>query len=163
MTAGVTVRDAEPGDVAAICGFGARVVPGLYRPLLGEESARSQVDMWWTRERIGAAVSARETVVAESDGEIVGVGERGTWEGEHVIWKLYVDPELRGRGIGKDLVTGLIAQLPPGTPRIRVEHFEANGRAGRFYEREGFAYLHTREHPENPALNVVWRERDLAR
>ncbi len=120
MTAGVEVRDAEPGDVDAICAFGARVVPDHYRPLLGDEPAEQQVVLWWTPERIGESVSAGEAVVAVKDGGVVGVGERGTWEGDHVIWKLYVAPELRGRGIGRELIAGLVAQLPDDATRICV-------------------------------------------
>ncbi len=161
MTDDAVVRDAEPGDVAAICAFGERVVPDHYRPLLGDEAARQQVDLWWTAERIGASVSAGEAVVAVRDGEVVGVGERGTWEGDHVIWKLYVAPELRSRGIGRHLIAALEAQLPADATRICVEHFAANERAGQFYEREGFREMRVAKHPSDPARHVVWRERDL--
>ncbi len=161
MTDDVLVRDAEPGDVAAICAFGARVVPDHYRPLIGDEAARRQVEQWWTPERIGATVSAGEVVVAERAGQVVGVGERGTWEGDHVIWKLYVDPELRGRGVGPRLIAGLVAHLPEGATRICVEHFAANERAGLFYEREGFRLMRTAKHPSDPAQHVVWRVREI--
>ncbi len=158
---GVTVREAEPADVAGICAFGARVVPDVYRPLIGDEGARHQVDAWWTEERMGTAVGGGQVVVAELDGGIVGVGERGEWEGDHVIWKLYVDPELRGRGIGKDLIAGLVAQLPADATRFCVEHFAANERAGRFYAREGFRRMRVAHSASDPAQDVVWRVREL--
>lgn len=67
-----------------------------------------------------------------------------------------------GRGVGPRLVEALIRQLPSGTVRLCVEHFAANERAGSFYEREGFTV--ERVEPSgtgDPALDVVWRVRDL--
>lgn len=154
------VRRATPGEIDAICEFGAVHIPGHYEPLLGPEAARAQVDQWWTRDRIARAVAEGRAVVAVEDGTILGVGEWSIYEGSPVIWKLYVHPSARGRGIGPQLLGRIFDDVPEEASRIRVEHFAANTRAGDFYAREGFEVIGTAQHP-NPALRVTWRERAL--
>lgn len=158
---GPWVRDAVVGDVAAICRFGDRHIRDHYAPIIGPGPAQAQVERWWNAEHIGAAVRAGRVVVAESEGEVVGVGQRGMAGSEHVIYKLYVDPAFRGRGVGPRLVAGLVAQLPAGVGRLAVEHFAGNTRAGAFYEREGFAVERVEPGPTD-ALAVVWRARRWA-
>ena len=80
-----------------------------------------------------------------------------------MVYKLYVHPQHRGRGLGPQMLAGLIRQLPATVDRLYVEHFVVNERAGAFYEREGFTVERTAPSPtEDPALGVVWRVRQLA-
>lgn len=156
------VRDAEPADVPAICRFGEAHIPPHYAPLIGAEAADAQVRNWWSQTQISAAVAAGLVVVAEADGEVIGVGQRGRAGDDHVVYKLYVHPEHRGSGLGPRLLDALIAQLPPDVDRLYIEHFAANERAGDFYDREGFTVERVEPSPtQDPALAVVWRARDL--
>lgn len=157
------VRDAEHHDVAAICRFGDTHIRPHYAPLIGAEAADDQVRRWWNETQIDAAVAAGLVVVAETDGRLVGVGQRGRRGADHVVYKLYVHPQHRGRGVGPQLLDGLIRQLPADVDRLFIEHFVANERAGAFYEREGFAVERIEPSPTgDPALGVVWRARRLA-
>lgn len=154
------VRDARHDDMAAICGFGQAHIRPHYAPLIGAEAADGQVRRWWNETQIGAAVAAELVVVAEADGQIVGVGQRGRREADHVVYKLYVHPRRRGRGLGPRLLAALTAQLPADADRLWIEHFVANERAGAFYEREGFVVERIEASPtDDPALGVVWRAR----
>ncbi|MFI2753854.1 GNAT family N-acetyltransferase [Cellulomonas sp. P22] len=156
------VRSAERADVAAICQFGEAHIRPHYTPLIGARAADAQVRAWWSQVQIDAAVSEGLVVVAEVDGQVVGVGQRGLSGADQVIYKLYVDPQRRGRGVGPRLVEALIQQLPSGSVRLCVEHFAANERAGSFYEREGFTTERVEPNPTGDrALDVVWRARDL--
>jgi len=132
------VRDAEHDDVAAICRFGEAHIRPHYAPLIGAEAADEQVRRWWNETHVGAAVAEALVVVAEADGQIVGVGQRGRRGADHVVYKLYVHPQQRGRGLGPQLLDALTRQLPAHADRLYIEHFVANERAGAFYEREGF-------------------------
>jgi GNAT superfamily N-acetyltransferase len=164
MTSGAepAVRDAAQADVGAICRFGEVHIPPHYAPLIGPEAAAAQVRNWWNESRISQAVAAGAVVVAESDGQVVGVGQRGRAGDDHVVYKLYVHPEHRGGGLGPRLLDALIGQLPPDADRLCIEHFAANERAGAFYEREGFTVERIEPSPtRDPALAVVWRARDL--
>jgi len=156
------VRDAVPADVAAICRFGERFIEDHYAPIIGPEAAAAQVRDWWNAETIAAAVDAGLVVVAEGEGEILGVAQRGRHGDDHVVYKLYVHPRHRGRGIGPRMLDALIAQLPPGTDRLYIEHFAGNVRAAAFYEREGYHVARREPSPTgDPALAVVWRVRRL--
>jgi GNAT superfamily N-acetyltransferase len=158
------VRTAGPNDVADICQFGTAHVRAHYAPLIGAPAADEQVHRWWNEAYLSTAVRDGLVVVAELDGELVGVGQRGRRGTDHVIYKLYVHPEHRGRGVGPQLIDALVQQLPADVDRLYVEHFAANGRAGAFYERQGFAVQHVEKGAGgDPAMDVVWRVRELAR
>lgn len=156
------VRPATHDDLDAIVAFGAAHVPTHYAPIIGADAAHQQVELWWTHDRLGPAVATGGRIVAEAGGQIVGVAERGEWQGEPVIWKLYVHPEHRGRGIGRTLLHAVIDGLPGSPRRIVLEHFAGNRRAAAFYEREGFVHLRTDPAANgDPAAATVWRARDL--
>ncbi|HEX6947764.1 MAG TPA: GNAT family N-acetyltransferase [Acidimicrobiia bacterium] len=160
----LVIRDAGVGDVPAICRFGEDFIEDHYAPLIGREAAAAQVRAWWSVEAISQAVNAGLVVVAESEGRLLGVGQRGRHGDDHVVYKLYVHPEHRGRGIGPKLLDALIRQLPADVDRLYIEHFAANTRAGEFYEREGYAVDRIEPSPSGaPALDVVWRVRRLDR
>ena len=74
------VRDAERGDVAAICRFGEAHIRPHYAPLIGAEAADEQVRRWWNEAHLGAAVAGGLVVVAEADGQILGVGSAAAVE-----------------------------------------------------------------------------------
>lgn len=151
---GVVLRVAGPDDVPALVRFGEDVVPAHYAPLIGEAAARAQVRDWWRPEQLAEAVAAGQVVLAEADGALVGMAQRGRWGADHVVWKLYVHPDHRGTGLGPRLLAQLTAGLDGD--RVLLEHFAANERAAAFYEREGFAV----DHVEPSAVgDVVWRVR----
>ncbi|MET9630903.1 GNAT family N-acetyltransferase [Lentzea sp. NPDC006480] len=151
------IRAATAGDIAGICRFGEEHIPPLYTPLIGAEAAREQL-RFWTEAQIARAVTRNLMVVATRDDEIVGVGQRGrrdpAADSDHVIYKLYLHPGVRGQGIGPRLIEALSGQID--ADRIYVEHFRENERAARFYEREGFKI----EREEN---GIVWRSRPITR
>ncbi len=93
---GVEIRGARitdvPGTLALVERFAGR----------GEILPRSMGDMYQT---------VREWVVAEQAGEIVGCGSLVIlWADLAEIRSLVVAPELQGMGIGRQLVTALLAQ-----------------------------------------------------
>jgi GNAT superfamily N-acetyltransferase len=157
------LRDAERDDVVAICRFGEAHIRPHYAPLIGAEAADQQVHRWWNETYVGKAVADGLVVVAEVDGQLVGVGQRGRSGADHVVYKLYVHPQHRGRGLGRQLLDALIRQLPADADRLCIGHFVANERAGAFYEREGFTVERIESSPTgDPALSMVRRARHLA-
>lgn len=154
------MRLASPDELEAILDFGAMHIPDHYDPLLGSAAAQAQVDDWWTPERMSAAIGEGRVVVAEEQGEVLGVAEWSLYDGVPTIWKLYVNPSRRGEGIGPRLIAAIEDHLPEGADRIWVETLAVNRRARAFYEREGFREFRTVEH-SNPTMNVVWFERSL--
>ncbi len=155
--------DAVDDDVAAICEFGEAHIRPHYAPLVGAEAADEQVRRWWSEPYVAAVVAERLVVVAEAQGQLVGVGQRGRAGAEHVVYKLYVHPDHRGRGLGLRLLEALAGRLPADADRLWVEHLAVNERAAAFYERESFTVDRVEPSPTgDPALGVVWRVRRLA-
>lgn len=154
------VRVAVPGDVASMCEFGEAHIRAHYAPLIGADAADAQVRDWWNSTALAAAVEAGVVVVADADGQLVGVGQHGRNGTEHVVYKLYVHPRYRGGGIGRLMLAALTEQLPSDADRLYIEHFAANARAGAFYEREGFEVERIEPSASgDPARDVVWRVR----
>lgn len=158
----MVIRTAAVADVAGIVSFGRAVIAEHYAPLIGAGAARAQVDRWWQAGSIGEAVDAGLVVIAEGDGEVVGVGQRGQVGAEHVIWKLYLHRAHRGRGLGLRLLQALVDRLPEDAERVWIEHFAANEQAGRFYEREGFAIQRVEASTDGVGTDQVWRVRPVA-
>jgi GNAT superfamily N-acetyltransferase len=86
------------------------------------------------------------------------------------IYKLYVHPEWRGRGVGPLLLDAVIATMPTHATHVEIEHFAANERAARFcdrqgyrvYDRQGYRVDHVSADPSgDPALAIVWRTKAL--
>ncbi len=80
-----------------------------------------------------------------------------------MVYRLYVHPGHRCRGLGLRLLDALTSALPADAERLFIEQVEAHGRAAALYQREGFTVDRIESSPTgDPALGVVWRSRPLS-
>jgi ribosomal protein S18 acetylase RimI-like enzyme len=82
-------------------------------------------------------------VVAEVEGRIVGLLalKHETWNRRAVIWHLYVDPSVRGQGIGRALIEEAIQTAQRWSARcLWLETQNINHGAIQFYRRLGFQW-----------------------
>lgn len=157
----VTIRLAEVDDLDDIVAFAADVIPGHYSSILGAAAAQRQL-AWWTPERMRPAIEAEQVHLAIDNELIIGVVETGRMGDDFVVWKLYLAPDYRGRSLGRELLGRAVAPLRKETGHVLVEHFAGNVRAGKFYEREGWAVVRTETSSSgDPAAAVVWRRLDV--
>jgi GNAT superfamily N-acetyltransferase len=140
----VAIRAATAADIpslagvqlrSALAGF-AHIFPGSIPKPTQHELEPEWADL--------VAASDRSVIVAEADGEIVGVVAYGSdreagFGTDCVLLKLYVVPEHGGRGLGSLLYDRAIAGLSrSGFTRARLWVLERNLTARRMYERRGW-------------------------
>ena len=83
-------------------------------------------------------------LVAEKDGKVAGYASYGEWRAfdgyRHTVeHSVYVDKDLRGGGIGKQLMLDLIARAKAGGMHVMIAAIEAENRASiALHERLGF-------------------------
>jgi ribosomal protein S18 acetylase RimI-like enzyme len=132
--AGVVIRPLEETDIGAIVSIDEKIA-GAYRPEV------------WER-RIGYYVrrDPEASLVAEVDGEVVGFmlgevrsGEFGLEEPTGWIEVLGVDPDRRGRAIGRRLADAMLEHFRArGAKSVRTLVDETMDGVGRFFGSLGF-------------------------
>ncbi len=135
----MTVRPIEPGDVPAVV--------GLVRELADYEHAAHEVRL--TGEQLHAALFGDSPalfghVALGPDGDVVGTAlwflNFSTWRGTHGVYleDLYVRPQHRGSGLGRDLLRTLAATcVERGYGRLEWSVLDWNAPSIEFYRRAG--------------------------
>lgn len=134
------VRAATEADVAAIRDVLVRTWHATYDAIFGVEQVNTITSAWHTPERIraGLAEPGNLTLVAEVDGQVVGTLGAGISGRSVALHRLYILPEMQGRGLGKGLFKAMVRHYPEAG-RITLEVEPRNRPAIAFYERLGFA------------------------
>ena len=134
----VTITPATPEDVPVVYGFVRKIA--AYEKL-SHEVVATQEDF---REALFGPVPRAETVLACRDGEPVGFAlffhNFSTFTGKAGLYleDLFVDPEYRGRGIGKALLAHLAGiARQRGCPRFEWTVLNWNTPAIEFYKSLG--------------------------
>lgn len=141
----VTIRRATTDDADTIARIHvaswreayAGIVPETYLASI-DEDVRGQ--RW--RDILGQGGS--QTWLAEVDRRTVGFASTGPCRdedaepGDQELYSIYLDPETWGRGVARELMRTVLAELPPGTP-MSLWVLADNERAQHFYRRHGFA------------------------
>ncbi|MGC5168837.1 GNAT family N-acetyltransferase [Luteimicrobium sp. DT211] len=140
----VTIRRATADDADAIAtvhvaswrGAYAGIVPDAYLASL-DIAARAEA---WRRSLTEAEV---QTWIAASQGRTLGFATLGpardedAEHGDLELYAIYLDPEAWGRGVARDLMRTLLAEVTPGVP-VSLWVLADNPRAHHFYRRHGF-------------------------
>jgi ribosomal protein S18 acetylase RimI-like enzyme len=90
---------------------------------------------------LGAERAWEDGLVGDLDGEIVGFAawKHEVWNRRTVLWHLYVEANLRGRGVGRELVARVIERArDAGMRAVWLETSSVNYPAIAFYRRLGF-------------------------
>lgn len=148
----VAFRRAQPADAATV----ADIWLASFRaalPTVRLAHTDDEVRDWIARVVVGQL----ETWVAEIDRAIVGVmALHDAW-----IEQLYLRPDWRGRGLGRQFVE-LAKERSPGF--LQLWCFQVNEPARHFYERNGFVAAELTDGAGNeerePDIRYEWRPRE---
>lgn len=143
----VTIRTAEPSDAAGIArvhvaswqeAYGG-VVPDEY---LNSLEAAAREERWAEHLRNGPR-DGIHTWVADDGSRILGFASVGpardedAARGDEEIYSIYLDPAMWGKGVARDLMRTVLAEVPTTTP-LSLWVLADNARARHFYRRHGF-------------------------
>jgi GNAT superfamily N-acetyltransferase len=145
------LRPALPSDAADIAAINVRTWQHAYRGLLPDAyldglSIEARVDAWAERlANPGPKVAA--WIAVDADGRPVGYAISGPYRDGDLdafefgeLFAIYVEPEWWGSQAGRELLEAAEASLrEAGFERAALWMLDGNGRAGRFYERHGWA------------------------
>ncbi len=165
----IVLRPGTAEDIADFVALGRAVVPPTYGPI-DAAYAQKMLDEWWTPEVFATSLARNAHVVAERDGQVVGLANLGRLttsyrdfphvSGEReVMWKLYVHPDHQGAGIGSRLLTE-IEQLVEGD-ELWLEVVDGNDAAYDFYLARGFEEVERVSDDQWP--DDIWLKKDLPR
>ncbi len=139
------VRDARPADALGIAAIGKVAVPATYKDLIGDASVLSAiVEQSYALDALRDCVARcaigedAHFLVAEQAGRVVGFLHYDSEASEPELHRIYVEPALKGRGIGSALLQELHSRLDPGASYVLMV-VAANRGAVAFYEQHGFA------------------------
>jgi ribosomal protein S18 acetylase RimI-like enzyme len=81
--------------------------------------------------------------VRSSEGQLLSLGTVAKWRsGHHMFASIVTSEEARGKGIGAQLMQGMLSRLHSlGVKRVGLGVFAANAPAKRLYEKVGFELL----------------------
>jgi GNAT superfamily N-acetyltransferase len=143
------VQAATVADAGAIGALAGRAWRAAYTGLLAPDVLASMdpAELRATWRYYLAELPAPDRVwVIEDTGVVCGFARTGPCPDSDVgtrageVYGLYVDPDRIGTGLGRELFGHAADDLTDrGRRPLVVWHFAANDRAGRFYERAGFA------------------------
>lgn len=156
----LSIRIATLDDVRAIRSIGILTWPATYLSFTSPDFVMDNLNTWWSHDSVSASITDDTTYVALQNGEAVGTLTVGQFEGEPVIWKIYVLPESHGHGIGTKLMNTALDAFGR-THDLRIEFVKGNSPAQAFYERRGFRFDFEEKMAEGVA--TVWLRRPTGR
>jgi ribosomal protein S18 acetylase RimI-like enzyme len=148
-TANVSIRPATTTDIAAI----GRLAALLVRTHHDFDPKRFIPATPRTAEGYGSYLGSQleepdiVVLVAEQNGEVIGYTYAGIEGTDYMalrgpagaLYDIVVDPEQRGRGVGRALLDATLDELKArGAPRVVLSTAERNESAQRLFERAGF-------------------------
>lgn len=168
----VAIAPMTVGDASKVGEVHVRAWQAAYRGVMSDDyldglRPEDRADMW--RRGIEAGSSGRREVIS-IDGEIVGFAAYGPERDSDdptraELYAINLDPDHWRRGLGRQLIRHVTAELAGQGFRTAVLWVEANNdRARRFYETEGWLFDGTEraDTVQGAAVDELRYRRDLA-
>lgn len=154
------IRSAQPEDIPALCAFGELVIPETYAHLTSADYAIGMLRNWWSVAYFEGAFQSPNTLfllgLDEADQSLIAFSEAEIQGEQCILWKLYVHPDRRGKGIGTLMLRALKERLPSGVRYLKTEYLSLNKLAGAFYLKNGFHFDHLEEDRRESRFSYTW-------
>jgi diamine N-acetyltransferase len=146
------VRAAEEADVPAISALAKRTWADAFGSSVSSEDRAAELEKTRSEEYFRSALAADTILVAELDGDLVGYVQFGDVRIPEVeaqpcdqgLHRVYVETDLHGRGIGRELVNAALAHPRlAAARRVYLAVWEKNANAIGLYESLGFRTVGT--------------------
>ncbi len=140
-TSPATVFPLTSRDVAIVSRLAYRIWPVSYAGILTAEQIANMLARIYGEENLRREMACGHRFWAAHEAG-VPVGYASAHRENDVVWlkKLYVLPQLQGRGIGKMLMAAAVAAFSPAK-EARLLVNRGNLSAQRFYTRAGFSFV----------------------
>ena len=137
----LTIRQADIEDINEIGFLANEIWPKVYDYMISPDQIRYMLNLFYTPESLYRQMLEQHHVffLAELDDVPVGFASVGKIdEGVFRLHKLYVQPELHGKGVGKALVEAVLDEAFEGGGRKLQLTVNKNNKSVTFYQRLGF-------------------------
>ena len=144
------VRDATHSDIPLLVDFGLLIGRETYLKTgyLPADYVNGPQRNYWKAKYLQGVIENDKSLmlVVYAAEQLIGMTEvEQIGREEAVMWKLYIDHNYHGQGIGSRLLQEIIDRLPSSIKRLKTEYYDSNKPAARFYKSKGFTFLERKQ------------------
>jgi ribosomal protein S18 acetylase RimI-like enzyme len=138
----IQLRRAKEADIPDIQNIASITWQPTYVPLIGQEQVDYMLDKMYSRGALLERFSKGDVfLIAELGMKAVGFASYGIIDEENYGYKLhkiYVLPEVHGKGVGKFLINEVVDQIRSAGGKTLSLNVNRDNKAQNFYEKAGF-------------------------
>lgn len=140
----LNVKKAGPADIALIRELAMKIWPPTYMPIIGAQQVAYMIDLFYSQEALIKQMEQlhHRFIICFDDQSAIGFASYGAVDNEvFKLHKLYILPEMQGKGAGKYMVNYIAKELQSeGVKYLRLNVNRYNANAIAFYEKAGFRH-----------------------
>lgn len=156
------IRVARGAELRLVQDLAVRVWRATYAPLASAEYAEMGIAKWWNDDEVTRGIRTGRLLVAELDGELVGLVKLSPLGDQMVMWALLVDPVHQHAGVGSALLAEATRRCAERYDELWTNHIAPNDRAHAFLTRSGFEVR--RVDPGSDIIpDLVWMSRPVSK
>ncbi len=140
------IRKATAQDIPLIRALCFKIWPQTYNHLLSQDQIDYMLDMMYSHASLQKQMEEAGCVFLIVYDEADPVGFASFNENKPGIWKLhkiYILPDLQGKGIGRLIINYIVAEIKPKNAKAIQLQVNRENKATGFYERLGFIIIET--------------------
>lgn len=138
----ILLRRAKEDEIANISNLAEQIWPQTYSAYISEEQLRFMLDKMYNRGELLSQLQGGHTfLIASENGKDVGFAGFSVIDPHHKgykLHKLYVLPEMHGKGVGKILINEVVNLAVSNGGRTLQLNVNRNNNAKDFYLKVGF-------------------------